>query len=386
MMKDIYIHGARRTPIGLFQGALASIPAPRLGAMVIKAALEAGRFEPEEIDEVEMGNILSAGLGQAPARQAARFAGLPDKVPAVTVNKVCGSGMQTVIAGARAILCGEMKTVVAGGMESMSRVPYLLPEARCGQRMGHGTLLDGMIHDGLWDPYHDKHMGSFGEACAREYGFTREAQDAFATESYLRAQSAVEREEFRQEITPVTIRGRHGNPVLVDTDEGPARANFDKMRTLPPAFEMEGTITAANASKIADGAAAVILSTRMEGAMAHVVAWGGHAQAPEKYTTAPVAAIRNALLRADWNVDDVDLWEVNEAFAVVPMVVMKELGVSRDKFNVRGGSIALGHPIGASGARILVTLLHAMRDRDAKRGVAAICLGGGEALAMCVER
>jgi acetyl-CoA C-acetyltransferase len=385
-MKAIYIHGARRTPIGLFQGALASIPAPQLGATVIRAALEAGGFEPEEIDEVEMGNILSAGLGQAPARQASRFAGLPDKVPAVTVNKVCGSGMQTVIAGARAIRCGEMKTVVAGGMESMSRVPYLLPEARSGQRMGHGTLLDGMIYDGLWDPYLNKHMGNFGEACAREYHFTREAQDAFARESYLKAQGAIERGETQQEIEPVTIRGRHGNPVLVDTDEGPTQVNFDKMQTLPPAFEKGGTITAANASKIADGASAVILSTRKEGAMARIVAWGGHAQAPEKYTTAPVAAIRNALLRADWNIDDVDLWEVNEAFAVVPMVVESELGVSRDKLNVRGGSIALGHPIGASGARILVTLLHAMKDRDAKRGVAAICLGGGEALAMCMER
>jgi acetyl-CoA C-acetyltransferase len=390
-MSSVVILSAARTPLGSFQGALASVPAPRLGAAAIRGAVARAGVAPTEVTDVFLGNVLPAGLGQAPARQAALYAGLPDSVRAVTLNKVCGSGLEAVIQGARALAAGEAGLVVAGGMENMSASPYLLPKAREGFRMGDQKVVDSMILDGLWDPYSNLHMGSCAEACAKKYRFSREDQDAYASESFRRANAAQKDGLFHQEIAPVDVTDARGGASIVDQDEGPAKVRYEKIPTLRPAFDKAGTITAANASTINDGAAALVLaaepSAREKGwhPWARLAGFGAHAQDPLWFTTAPVQAARTALARAGWEPAEVDLWEVNEAFAVVPMAFAKEFSLAPDRMNVRGGAIALGHPIGASGARLLVTLVHAMRQRGARRGVAAICIGGGEGLAACVE-
>jgi acetyl-CoA C-acetyltransferase len=370
---------------------LSSVTAPRLGATAIAGALARAGLAPDAVDEVYMGNVLSAGLGQAPARQAAIYAGVPHGVPATTVSKVCGSGLQAVVFATRALWLGDADVVVAGGMESMSNAPYALPKARGGYRMGDGQLVDLMIHDGLWDPYNDAHMGAAAELCARTHGIDRAAQDALARESYRRALAAQQSGKSAEEIVPVAIEER-GATRTVSEDEEPKRAKLEKMAELKPAFAREGTVTAANASKIDDGAAAVVLAS--EAAMkkhgltplARVVAYGHHAQAPEWFTTAPAFAIDRALSRAGLTRGDVDLYEINEAFAVVSLACMQLAGLSAEQVNVRGGAVALGHPIGASGARVLTTLLYAMRERAARRGLATLCIGGGEAVALIVER
>jgi acetyl-CoA C-acetyltransferase len=389
--RDVFIVGAARTPIGAFLGGLADVPATVLGSTAIEAAVQRSGVSPDHVGQVYMGCVLPAGLGQAPARQAARGAKLPDRVPATTVNKVCGSGLYSAILGTKSIRLGDAEVVVAGGLEAMSRAPYLLDRARQGLRMGHGQVTDAMIFDGLWDPYNDFHMGCAGELCAREYELSREAQDAFARTSYERALAAQKEGAFEREIVPVTVKTRQGE-LQVTQDEEPGRGRLDKMPSLRPAFEKDGTITAANASKVNDGAAAVVLASgeavRKHGLtpLARVLGYGGHAQAPEWFTTAPVGAIQNALGRLGLEVEDIDLWEVNEAFSAVAMAVMRDVGIEHARLNVRGGAVALGHPIGASGARILVTLLHAMADRSVRRGLATLCLGGGEAVALVVER
>jgi len=388
---DVFIVSSARTPVGSFQGALGDISATALGATAITAALARSGLAAGDVQETFMGNVLSAGLGQAPARQAAKGAGIPDSVPATTIGKVCGSGLQAVILGARSIMTDDANVVVAGGMESMTNAPYLLPQARAGLRMGHGKVVDSMIHDGLWDPYKDMHMGNAGELCAKEHGFTREAQDAFAKLSYERAIAAQQGGAFAREIVPVVLETRAGQVTIAD-DEEPKKVKFDKMPNLRPAFQKDGTITAANASKINDGAAATILASgevvKARGLQpsARIVGWGVHAQAPEWFTTAPVGAIKAALAKTGLSIGDIDLFEINEAFAVVAMVTAKECGIPHDKINVRGGAIAIGHPIGASGARILTTLLHALEDTGKKRGLATLCIGGGEAVALIVER
>ncbi|GAB5548193.1 MAG: thiolase family protein [Sandaracinaceae bacterium] len=388
---EVFIVAAKRTPIGAFQGALSDVPATRLGATAITAALEASGLSADDVEETFMGNVLTAGLGQAPARQAAKYAGIPDSVPATTVGKVCGSGLQSVVFGAKSILLGDASVVVAGGMESMTQAPYLLPKARGGYRMGHGQVQDSMILDGLWDPYNDQHMGNCGELCAKEYGFTREAQDEFSKQSYQRALAAQESKAFDAELTPVTIQTRKGD-VVVSEDEEPKRARLEKMPSLRPAFDREGTITAANASKINDGASALVLASgdvvKAKGLkpIAKLVGYAGHAQAPEWFTTAPVAAMKSLLDKTGLKASDIDLFEVNEAFAVVAMAAMKDVGFEREKLNVHGGAVSLGHPIGCSGARILTTLIHALHGKGGQRGMASICIGGGEALAVVVER
>ena len=390
-MTDTVILSATRTPLGAFQGAYANVPAAKLGAAAIKGAVAQAGVNPADVTDCLMGNVLQAGQGQAPARQAALAAGLPPSVRCTTVHKVCGSGMQTVI-GASHFLAGGMGSIaVAGGMENMTLAPYLLPKAREGFRIGHQQVVDSMITDGLWDPYNNIHMGNCAEKCAAKYTFTREQQDAYAIESFKRANAAQKDGRFASEITPVEITDAKGNVTKVELDEGPAKVKYDKIPSLKPSFQKDGTITPANASSINDGAAALVLSTAETAAakglkpIARLRGFGGHAQDPMWFTTAPVQATHNALKQAGWSVADVDLWEVNEAFAVVPMAFMQELGVPHEKLNVRGGAIALGHPIGASGARILVTLLAALKERGLKRGVAAICIGGGEGLAACVE-
>ncbi len=390
-MKEIVILSATRTPIGNFQGGLASVPASRLGATAIKGAVAQANLAPELVTDVLMGNVLQAGQGQAPARQAAIHGGLTTAARAVTIHKVCGSGLQAVMQGSHLLATGMGEIVVAGGMENMSQAPYLMPKARDGYRLGHQQVIDSLITDGLWDPYDDIHMGNCAEQCAAKYEFTREAQDAYAIESFQRANAAQKSGRYAAEITPVEIKDRKGNVTQVELDEGPAKVNYDKVPTLKPAFQKDGTITPANASSINDGAAALVLAP-LEAAQRHnlkpiarLVAFGGHAQEPVWFTTAPVQATKNALKSAGWSVGDVDLWEVNEAFAVVPMAFMREMGVTHDKVNVDGGAIALGHPIGCSGARIIVTLIAALKARGLKRGVAAICIGGGEGLAVCLE-
>lgn len=388
---DIVILAATRTPLGAFQGALASVPAPRLGATAIRGAVAAAKISPDAVTDVLMGCVLQAGQGQAPARQAAIHAGLSTSARCLTVNKVCGSGMQTVIGAAHFLAGGMGAIAVAGGMENMSAAPYLLPKARDGFRLGHQQAIDSIVHDGLWDPYNNIHMGNCAEQCAKKYGFTREQQDAYAAESFRRANAAQKDGRLAQEITLVEIAGAKGGVTRVEHDESPKKVVYEKIPTLRPSFDQAGTITPANASSLNDGAAALVLATaetaRKIGAtpLARLVAFGSHSQDPLWFTTAPVTAAQNALKRAGWGIDEVDLWEVNEAFAVVPLAFMKELGVAHEKVNVRGGAISLGHPIGASGARILVTLLAALRERGGKRGVAAICIGGGEGLAVCVE-
>jgi acetyl-CoA C-acetyltransferase len=388
---DLVILSATRTPIGSFQGGLAGVPASKLGAAAIQGALTAAGVAAPAVSDVLMGNVLQAGQGQAPARQAALAAGLPTSVRAVTIHKVCGSGLQAIMQAAHALAAGDATLVVAGGMESMSGAPYLLPKAREGYRLGHQQVIDSVIQDGLWDPYNNLHMGSCAEKCAAKYGFTREQQDAYAIASFQRANAAQKDGRFAAEITPVELTDAKGNVTKVEHDEGPAKVKYDKLPTLRPVFDKAGTITAANASTLNDGAAALVITTADTARaknlkpVARIVAFGGHAQDPLWFTTAPVPAAQIALARAGWKVGDVDLWEVNEAFAVVPMAFMQELGVPHEKLNVRGGAISLGHPIGASGARLVVTLLAALKERGLRRGVAAICIGGGEGLAVCVE-
>jgi acetyl-CoA C-acetyltransferase len=391
-MPPVYIVSATRTPIGAFMGALSSLRAPELGATAIKAAVERAKLSPDQIGEVFMGNVLQAGIGQAPARQALIFAGLPKSVPATTVNKVCGSGMQAVIFGARAIALGERDLVVAGGMESMSNVPYYLEKARSGYRMGDGKLTDGMIFDGLWDPYNNVHMGNCGDACAKEYGFSREQQDDFAKESFRRALAAQKEGMFDAEITAVSVPQRKGDPMMVKLDEGPTKGDPSKFASLKPAFAKDGTITAANASSINDGASALVLASekavkdhKLE-PLCKIVGWGGGAQEPAKFTTAPVLAMNEVMARTGLKFDQVDLFEINEAFGVVTMACAKLTNIDLQKVNVRGGAVALGHPIGATGARMITTLAYAMKDRNAKRGLASLCIGGGEALAVVIER
>ena len=391
-MSDIVILGGARTPIGSFLGTLSSLPAPKLGSIAIKCALENSRVQPEAIQQVIMGNVLQAAVGQAPARQAGIGAGIPVSAGAVTINKVCGSGLKAVMYAANDIRCGEYDIAIAGGMESMSNAPYALTQARTGYRMGNQKMIDVMIHDGLWDPYGDKHMGSCAEMCGAKYNFTRQQQDDYARESYRRAQDAVKSGKFKKEIAVVEVPGRKGTAVIID-DEEPFAAPLDKMSTLKPAFQKEGgTVTAANASKINDGGAALVVTSaeyaKKNGLkpMARIVAQATSAQEPEWFTTAPAKSIEIALRRAKMSVKDIDLFEVNEAFAVVALAAMEDAKIPLDRMNVNGGAVALGHPIGASGARILVTLLYALENRNLKRGLAAICIGGGEAAAMIVER
>ena len=390
-MREVWILSVARTAIGSFQGTLSGIPATHLGAYAISGALKKADLKPSDVSEVIMGNVLTAGEGQAPTRQAAIRAGIPHGVPALTINKVCGSGMKAVMLGAQSILLGESEVVVAGGMENMSQVPYLLPQIRSGYKMGHQSLLDAMIHDGLWDPYQGKHMGNFAELCAREKQFSRQEQDQFATESFRRAQAAQKAGKFQDEIVPIEIQGKKGEINRLDTDEGPSKVIFDKIPTLKPVFDQAGTVTAANASTINDGAAALVLASsdyaRAHGLkpVARIVSYGGHAMEPEWFTVAPAGAMKKAMSKANWQVKDVDLFEVNEAFAVVALAAQRELAIPSDRFNVWGGAVSLGHPIGASGARILVTLVSVLKDKGLKKGVAGICIGGGEATAVCVE-
>ncbi|TMA25206.1 MAG: acetyl-CoA C-acetyltransferase [Deltaproteobacteria bacterium] len=390
--KQVVIVGAARTPVGAFLGSLASVPAPRLGAAAIKAALERAGVKPEEVKTVFMGEVLQGGVGQAPARQAALYAGIPKTVPCVTVNKVCGSGLESVIEAARIIALGEADVVVAGGMESMSNAPYFSHSLRTGARMGNVEFKDLMIHDGLWDPYNDMHMGMCGEKCAADMGFSRSAQDEYARESTLRAQKAQAAGAFKAEITPVELVDKKGNKTLVEEDEGPKLARPDKIASLKPAFKKDGTVTAANASSINDGAAAVVLMSaeraKREGraVLARLGEYGHAARDPVEFTIAPADAIKQALERANLRASDIDLWEINEAFAVVAMANNKLVGLTADKVNVRGGAVVLGHPIGASGCRLLVTLIYAMKDLNKKRGCASLCIGGGEGIALIVER
>lgn len=384
------ILSAVRTPIGSFMGSLAEVPAPRLGAAAIKAAMSRAGIKPEMVQEVIMGNVLTAGIGQAPARQAAIYAGIPESVECLTINKVCGSGLKALMLADQAIRCGDGDVFVTGGQESMSQTPYALPKARGGYRMGNGELIDLMVHDGLWDVYNDFHMGLAGEMCAVEYEISREEQDKFAVESYKRAQAAIDSGAFKDEIVPVEIETRKGN-VTVDTDEEPSRVKFEKIPHLRPVFKKDGTITAANASTINDGAAAIVVTSEEWAKknnmkpIARILAQTSHAQKPEWFTTAPSAAIRKVLANANLTIDDIDLFEINEAFSCVPMHSIMEHGIPYEKVNVNGGAVALGHPIGASGARILVTLIHALRKRGLKRGLATLCIGGGEANALIVE-
>jgi len=387
----IVILSYARTPMGAMQGSLADVAATDLGATAVKAAVERAGVKPEDIDRIYMGCVLPAGLGQAPARQAAIKAGLPKSVQATTVNKVCGSGMQTVIMGEEALKAGNADLIVAGGMESMTNAPYLLKKHRSGARIGHDTAYDHMFLDGLEDAYEaGRAMGTFAQCTADEYQLTREEMDNYSIESLTRAKSAIDNGGFKDEIVPVTIKSRAGDTV-VDTDEAPGKGRPDKIPQLKPAFAKEGTITAATSSSISDGAAAVVLarqSTANEQGLspvARIVASAAHAQEPAQFTVAPIGAIDKVLKKAGWGVGDVDLWEVNEAFACVAMFAMKDLGIPHDKINVHGGATALGHPIGASGTRIIVTLINALKGRGLKRGVATLCIGGGEATAVAVE-
>jgi acetyl-CoA C-acetyltransferase len=390
--REVVIVGAARTPIGSFLGTLSAVPAPRLGAVAIKAALQRAGVDPAQVDEVVMGNVLQAGLGQAPARQAALYAGLPEATPCWTLNKVCGSGLKAVISAAQAIALGDAEVMVAGGMESMSNTPYYSKGLRTGTRMGNAELIDGMVHDGLWDVYNQVHMGLCAEDCAARHGISRSTQDEYALESTRRAMEAQKKGLFQAEIVPVEIEGKKGEKTAVADDEGPKNARPDKIPTLKPVFKKDGTVTAANASSINDGAAAVVLMSaeraRKDGrpALARLTAWGGAARAPMQFTDAPADAVKKVLGLASLSAKDVDLWEINEAFAVVSIANNRLLGLDGRNVNVRGGAVVLGHPVGASGTRILVTLLHAMKDEGKKRGLASLCIGGGEAVALMIER
>ncbi|TWI03641.1 acetyl-CoA C-acetyltransferase [Luteimonas cucumeris] len=389
-MSDIVIVGAKRTAIGSFLGQFTGVPTPTLGAAAIGGALEHAGLAPDQVDEVIMGCVLPAGLGQAPARQASRAASIPDAAGCTTVNKVCGSGMKAIMLAHDLIKAGSASVVVAGGMESMTNAPHLLNGSRTGIRYGSAEFLDHMAWDGLTNPYDGKAMGIFGDIACEKYELSREALDAYSAESASRAQAAIASGAFAGEIVPVTVKGRKGE-VVVDVDEEPGKIDAAKIPGLRPAFGKEGRLTAASSSKISDGAAATLLMSAEEAGrrglqpLARIVAHAGHAQAPEWFTTAPVKAITNVLAKAGWQVDDVDLFEVNEAFACVAMAPMKDLGIPHEKLNVNGGAVALGHPIGASGARLVVTLIHALKARGGKRGVASLCIGGGEATALAIE-
>lgn len=390
-MKEVVIVSAVRTPVGSYLGSLSSLKATELGAIVIKEAVKRAGIKPEDVSEVIMGCVLPAGLGQAPARQAAIYAGLPDSVPCLTINKVCGSGLKSVMLAEQAIKCGDAEIVVAGGFESMSNVPYYLDKARSGYRMGNGTLIDGMVHDGLWDVYNNFHMGSAAEMCSKEMNITKDEQDSFAEESYNRALKAIENGNFKDEIIPVEIKDKKGS-VIVSEDEDVKKVNFEKGKTLKGAFQKDGTVTAFNSSNLNDGAAALVLMSAEKAKelgitpLAKIVAQGSFAQKPEWFTTSPAYAIKNVLKKAKLEVKDIDLIEANEAFSVQACAVNKIAGLDSSKVNVNGGAVAIGHPIGGSGARILTTLLHAMKNRKAGRGLATLCIGGGEASAIIVER
>ena len=389
-MDQAVILSAQRTPIGSFQGMLSSLPAPKLGATAIAAALKSAHLQAQDIQECIMGQVLSAGSGQAPARQAALGAGLPSGVHCMTINKVCGSGLKAVMLAADSVRLGTSRAVVAGGQECMSLAPHLLENSRSGFRMGNAQLADSMIKDGLWDPYKNWHMGNAAELCVKEHHFSREQQDEFAKQSYELAQKAQSAGAFRHEIVGVEISSKSG-PQMFDTDEEPGKAQFAKMPTLKPAFEKTGTITAANASKINDGAAALVIASesfarsKQAQPLAKIVSYATFAQEPDWFTTAPIPAMKKALDLAGLKASNIDLWEINEAFSVVTLAAMKDLGLSRDRVNANGGAVALGHPIGASGARILTTLVHALKTRGLKRGLASLCIGGGEAVALIVE-
>jgi acetyl-CoA C-acetyltransferase len=390
-MKTVYIVSAVRTPIGAFNGSLAAVSAPQLGAVAIKGALAKAGISPEMVEEVFMGNVISAGMGQAPATQAMIYAGIPNTVPATIVNKVCASGSKAIMMAAQTIMLGINDVVVAGGMESMSNIPYYLDKARNGYRLGHGTILDGMVKDGLWDVYNDYHMGNAAELCAREYKFTREDQDAFAIESYTRVQNAYAKNAFADELVSVEIPQRGKDPIVVSVDEEYTKVNFDKLKTLKSAFEKDGTITAANASKLNDGASALVLMSEEKvkelglKPLAKIIAFADAAQAPEWFTTAPALAVPKALKWAGVDIKDVDFFELNEAFSVVGLANTQLLGIDANKVNVRGGAVALGHPLGSSGSRIVVSLAHILKAEGGRYGVTGICNGGGGASAIVIE-
>lgn len=390
-MTDVVIVSAARTPIGSFMGALSEVAAPKLGAVVIKEAVARAKIRPEQVDEVIMGSVLTAAMGQSPARQALIHAGLPESTGALTVGKVCGSGLKAVMLAEQAIKAGDAEIVVAGGMENMSMAPYALTKARQGYRMGNGEIVDTMVNDGLWDAYHQFHMGTAAEKCAAKFGISKGDQDAFAVKSYEKALAAIRSGAFKNEIVPVAVLQRKGDAILVEVDEEPGKGNIAKLSQLKAAFQKDGTVTAGNASSINDGAAALVLMSR-ERAMAlglsplaRIVAQAGASLAPEWFTIAPEQAIKKVFAKAKMSVADIDLFEVNEAFSVVSVYHNRELKLPVEKVNVNGGAVALGHPIGASGARILVTLLYAMQARKARRGLASLCIGGGEAVALIVE-
>src|SRR6266566_3012044 len=392
-MKDPVIISAVRTPIGKFQGGLKSMSATQLGAIVVKTAVERAGLAPEQVDEVILGNVVSAGLGQNPARQAALNGGLLPDVAAMTINKVCGSGLKAVGLSAQGIQSGDSEIVVAGGMESMSNAPYLLPNAREGYRLGHGTIVDSMIHDGLWDAYENYHMGNTGEVVAEKYHVSRERQDEYALGSHRKAVAAIRAGKFRDEIVPVPIPQRKGDPILFDTDEAPRPdATSEALRALKPAFKKDGTVTAGNAPGVNDGAAALVVTSAERARdlgvapMVRIIAQATSGVEPKWVMMAPVGAVKKIWEKTGWKRDEVDLYELNEAFSVQALGVIRELGLDMNKVNVNGGAVALGHPIGASGARVLVTLIYEMIRRDVHRGIAALCLGGGNAVAMAVER
>jgi acetyl-CoA C-acetyltransferase len=390
-VREVVIVSAVRTPIGSFNGALSSISATKLGALVVEEAVRRAGVPKEAVDEVIMGNVIAAGLGQAPARQASIYAGLPEQVEALTINKMCGSSLKAAMLATQAIICGDADVVIAGGMENMTQAPYLLDKARTGYRLGHGQILDSLLRDGLIDVYNDAHMGNCAELCADKYGLSREELDVFAIHSYQKAIKAQREGLFKEEILPVQVLQGRREPLLVEHDEEPTRVNFEKLPQLAPAFQKDGKVTAGNASSINDGAAAVAIVggdvAQKLGLqpMARIVAHSAFAQAPEWFTTAPAGAIKKVLAKAGLRLDDIDLFEINEAFAAVSLAVNRELGIEESRVNVNGGAVALGHPVGASGARVLTTLLYAMRARGARRGVASLCLAGGEAVAMVVE-
>lgn len=390
--RQAVIVGAARTPLGSFNGAFSSVPATKLGSLVIAEVLKRSHIPPNHVDEVYMGCVLSAGLGQAPARQASIGAGIPYSIGAVTVNKVCGSSLQTVIMALHAIALGEANIVVAGGMENMTRAPYVLEKARQGYRLGHAELVDSLIKDGLWDVYNDFHMGAGGELCAAKYRLTRSEVDDFALESYRRAQEAIAAGAFKREIVPVEVLQRKGPVVTVTDDEEPNRVDLGKMRQLKPVFREDGVLTVGNSPSCNDGAAALVIMAEEEASnrglvpMAHIIGYAGAALAPEWFTLAPIDAIRAVLKKTGLSLSDIDLFEINEAFSAVSLAISRELGLDPSRVNVNGGAVALGHPIGATGARLLTTLIHGMESRCARRGLAALCIGGGEALAIVVER
>lgn len=391
-IKEVYIVDAARTPVGSFMGGLSQIPATELGSIAIKGLMDRNKLPMDAIDEVIMGNVVMAAEGQAPARQAALGAGLDNSVQCMTINKVCGSGLKSVMLAAQAIMVGDADVVIAGGMENMSQIPFYMKNVRNGYKLGDQTMVDGMLSDGLVDAYDKTHMGNFAELCASEYGVTKEDQNNFAIESYKRALKAIEENKFKDEIVPVEVPGRKGQVTIVNQDEEPGKVRFDKIPTLRSAFQKDGTVTAANASSINDGAAAVLVMTKEKAdefglkPMAKIVAQASASKEPKWFTTAPIDAIKKVLAKANMTVNDIDLFEINEAFSVVSLVVNKELDINPSKVNVNGGAVAIGHPIGASGTRIFTTLLHEMQKSDAKYGLASLCIGGGEASALIVEK